>query len=270
MPTKTKVALFEMTKVSVRRDVSILQDVSWRVEAGRHCVILGANGSGKTSLLGVLTAYLTPSAGEIHLFGKRYGQHDWRELRKSVGLVGSALRAMLRFDEPALHAVLSGKDAMVNYWGEISEAERRQARQLLRQVDCGALEDRAWGLLSQGEQQRVLIARALMAKPRLLILDEPCAGLDMAAREHFLAFLGKLGSKPAGPTLILVTHHVEEIAPIFRDVLILKDGRVLASGPTEKALTAKGLSEAFGCAIRLKRSGGRYTATVAPKPGSVV
>lgn len=267
---KAKAPLLEVSDLSVRRETPILQNVSWRVEAGRHCAILGPNGSGKTSLLGAVTAYLTPSSGEIRLFGKRYGAFDWRELRKSVGLVGSALRAMLRFEEPALHVVVSGKDAIINYWGEMTEADRKRARGLLRQVDCEALADRAWGLLSQGEQQRVLIARALMARPKLLILDEPCAGLDMAAREHFLSFLEDLAKKPAGPTLILVTHHVEEITPIFQEVLILKGGKVLVSGPKDKALTAKNLSSAFDCPIRLTKSRGRYGAAVSAKAGSVV
>lgn len=267
---KAKPPVLEIRDLFIRRDAPILQGVSWRVEAGRHCAILGPNGSGKTSLLAALTAYLTPSSGEIRLFGKRYGEHDWRELRKSVGLVGSALRAMLRFEEPALHAVLSGKEAMVNFWGESTDEERKRARVLLKQVGCGGLEERAWGLLSQGEQQRVLIARAFMARPKLLILDEPCAGLDMAAREHFLAFLEAWGRKVGAPTLVLVTHHVEEITPMFREVLILKAGRVLAAGPKEKALTAKHLSAAFGCPIRLKKARGRYAASVAPRAGCPV
>ncbi len=215
-----------------RSGTVILDDVNWSVKVGEHWVILGANGSGKTSLLSALTGYLMPTAGEISLLGETYGQSDWRELRKKVGLVSSSIRQMMAEDEPALETVASGKYAMIDFWGRVTRNEKAQAMKLLRQVDCEHLAERPWGVLSQGERQRVLVARALMAKPHVLILDEPCAGLDPAAREHFLQFLQRLGSQSRGcgaPTLVLVTHHVEEIMPVFSRVLILKNGRVLAA-----------------------------------------
>ncbi len=248
-----------------RNGTVILNDVSWRVQHGEHWVILGANGSGKTSLLSALTGYLMPTAGEISLLGETYGQSDWRELRKKVGLVSSSVRQMMADDEPALETVASGKYAMIDFWGRLSRAEKATASKLLRQVECEYLAERPWQVLSQGERQRVLVARALMAKPRVLILDEPCAGLDPAAREHFLQFLQRLGAQKNSPTLVLVTHHVEEIMPVFSRVLILKDGRVLATGDKSAMLNSKNLSVAFGARIRLQHAGNRYSLTVTTK-----
>jgi iron complex transport system ATP-binding protein len=237
----------------------ILENIHWRVLSGEHWVILGANGSGKTSLLCALTGYLTPTAGEVEVLGQRYGCTDWRELRQRLGLVSSAIRQRIPPDEPALETVVSGKNAMIDFWGQMTAADRRRARRILQQTECLALADRPWLFLSQGERQRVLIGRALMAKPALLILDEPCAGLDPAAREHFLQFLQRLGRSAHPPTLVLVTHHVEEITPVFSHVLILKNARVMAQGPKKRTLTSAALSEAFGAPTRLRQRRGRYT-----------
>lgn len=208
-------------------------------------MILGANGSGKTSLLSALTAYLTPSSGRVEVLGEAYGQADWRELRKRVGLVSSSIRQMIGDDVAALHVVAGGPDAVLNPWRRLQPAGRRQAERLLRQVEGGALATRAWGVLSQGERQRVLIARALLAEPELLILDEPCAGLDPVARERFVAFVDRLGRKPGAPALVLVTHHVEEIAPVFTHALLLRRGQVLAAGALDETLTGENLSRVF-------------------------
>ena len=242
----------------------ILDGVSWRVERGQHWAVLGANGSGKTSLLSALTGYLTPTAGEITLLGKTYGLSDWRDLRKQIGLVSSAVRQMMADEEPALGTVVSGKYAMIDFWGEISRADKNQALRILGQIECPHLAGRPWRVLSQGERQRVLIGRALMARPRVLILDEPCAGLDPAAREHFLQFLQRLGKNQNAPTLVLVTHHVEEIMPVFSDVLILKRGRVLAAGSKGETLNAKLLSDAFTARLRLSVAKERYALRVLP------
>lgn len=236
----------------------ILRGVNWRVEHGQHWVILGANGSGKTSLLSALTGYLMPTAGEISLLGETYGRSDWRELRKQIGLVSSSIRQMMCDDELALETVASGKYAMIDFWGRITRAETARARRLLRQVECEYLAERPWRVLSQGERQRVLIGRALMARPRVLILDEPCAGLDPAAREHFLRFIQRLGQPKNSPTLIFVTHHVEEIMPVFSHVLLLQDGGVLAGGERAEALNSRNLSTAFNARMRLQRAGKRY------------
>lgn len=242
----------------VRGGTVILRDVNWRVRRGEHWVILGANGSGKTSLLSALTGYLMPTDGNISLLGETYGESDWRELRKHVGIVSSSIRQMMADEEPALETVASGKYAMIDFWGRVTRAEKLAALKLLKQVECEYLANRPWRVLSQGERQRVLIGRALMAKPRVLILDEPCAGLDPAAREHFLQFIQRLGAKKNSPTLVFVTHHVEEIMPVFSHALLLKSGRVLATGEKADVLNSKNLSAAFSAKARLTRPRGRY------------
>jgi iron complex transport system ATP-binding protein len=241
-----------------REGTTIIDQITWSVRKGEHWVILGANGSGKTSLLSALTGYLTPTTGEVEVLGQRYGASDWRELRRAIGIVSSSVRQMMHDDEPALESVISGKFAMIDFWGKSSARDRAEATRILGQVECAHLAGRPWRVLSQGERQRVLIGRALMARPRLLILDEPCAGLDPVSREHFLQFIQRLGSRRNSPALILVTHHVEEIMPIFSHVLLLKSGRVLASGPRQSVLATRQLGETFGARVTLRRLAGRY------------
>jgi iron complex transport system ATP-binding protein len=196
------------------------------------------------------------------VLGETYGHSDWRELRKRIGLCSSSIRQLMEGHQTALEAVISGRHAMIGMWGEISPTERAQALRILRQVEAEPLRDRAWRYLSQGERQRALIGRALMARPELLILDEPCAGLDPVAREHFLQFLERLARKRGAPTLVLVTHHVEEIMPVFSHVLVLKEGSVLAAGAKISVLTSKVLSRAFHAPVRLRRLRGRYSLSV--------
>jgi iron complex transport system ATP-binding protein len=253
-----------------RSGTVILDDVSWRVEKGEHWAILGANGAGKTSLLSALMGYLPATRGEIEVLGQRYGSSDWRELRRRIGIASSALLPMLPDRETAERAVISGKQAMLGSWGEPPPEDRARGRRLLRQIECTALADRPWGVLSQGERQRVLIGRALMANPPLLVLDEPCAGLDPAAREHFLQFLRRLAAKRGCPSLVLVTHHVEEITPIFSHVLFLRQGRAIAAGPKKQTLTSRWVSATFGTRMQLREEAGRYTLRVAPVRSAVV
>ncbi len=241
-----------------REGTVILRDVNWRVARGEQWVILGANGSGKTSLLSALTGYLMPTSGEISVLGETYGESDWRELRKQIGLVSSSIRQMMAEDETALETVASGKDAMIDFRGRVTRKEKAQALRLLRQVECEHIAGRPWRALSQGERQRVLISRALMAKPRVLILDEPCAGLDPAAREHFLQFIQRQGAKKHSPALIFVTHHVEEIMPVFSHVLLLKEGRPLVAGKKTGVLTSKNLGRTFSARMQLLPAGRRY------------
>jgi iron complex transport system ATP-binding protein len=248
----------------------ILDGVNWRVRAGEHWIVLGANGSGKTSLLSALTGYLMPTAGDIEVLGQRYGRSDWRELRCRIGIVSSAVRQRMPEEEPALDCIVSGRHAMIGLWGRVTAAQSREARRILAQVEGLHLAGRPWGVLSQGERQRVLIGRALMARPKLLILDEPCAGLDPAAREQFLQFLQRLGSAKGSPTLVLVTHHVEEIMPVFSHALVLQAGRVLASGRKAKVLSSEMLSRAFGSRIQMFQSAGRYWLRVKARRGVVV
>ena len=255
--------VLDIQSLSIQRDgTAILRDVSWRVMPGEHWVILGPNGCGKTSLLAALTGYFMPTSGDIDLLGERYGESDWRQLRMQVGIVSSSIRQMMADTEPALDTVASGKHAMIDFWGKPSPADRRRALELLDQVECLHLEKRPWAVLSQGERQRVLIARALMPRPRLLILDEPCAGLDPVARELFLGFVQRLATTPDGPSLVLVTHHVEEIVPCFTHALLLRSGEVVAAGPVGDALRSGPVSMAFGAPVRVVRRRGRMSLVI--------
>lgn len=241
----------------LREQATILDRVDWRVERGQHWVVLGPNGCGKTSLLKVLLGYLTPSDGDVRVLGRKYGAYDWRELRRHLGIVSSALQASVPINEPAIATVVSGARAQLDLWGDPTPSEARAARVQLRRAGADTLAMRAWGVLSQGERQRVLIARALMARPRLLILDEPCAGLDPVAREAFLERMERIAGEPRGPGLVLVTHHVEEITQSFSHALLLRAGRVVAAGPRDEVLTAAWLGKAFGIRVRLTRRDGR-------------
>jgi iron complex transport system ATP-binding protein len=263
----TTLPILEVSGLTVARGTTIiLRGVNWRVRRGEHWAILGSNGSGKTSLLKSLTGYLSPTAGEISLLGRRYGETDWRELRFLVGLVTSALQASIPAAEPALETVVSGKYAQLDLWARPTRADRAAARRWLRFVGAAPLAQREWLFLSQGERQRVLIARALMARPQLLILDEPCAGLDPVAREEFLRYLEALARRRGGPALVLVTHHVEEVTPAFTHALLLRGGAVFAAGPKTRVVTARALSGAFGARVSVGRQGGRYRASVQPGP----
>lgn len=257
--TSPKAPILDIRDLEISRgDTAILSGVSWRVESNQHWTILGPNGCGKTSLLSSVTGYLAPTDGTVSVLGETFGESDWRELRKHVGIVSSSIRQMMSDSEPALESVISGKYAMIDYWGRVTAADKRRALDVLRQVEAAHLAQRPWLFLSQGERQRVLIGRALMAPVRLLILDEPCSGLDPLAREHFLKFLQRLARRPNGPRLVLVTHHVEEIIPAMSHVLLLKSGRVFASGRKSKVLTSAALSKVFNAKLALTRQKGRY------------
>lgn len=240
----------------------ILRDVNWEIHRGEHWCILGSNGSGKTSLLRALTGYFMPTAGDIYLLGQQYGEADWREVRLSLGIVSSAVRQMMADTEPAIVSVVSGKYAMIDYWGAPRVEDLVEARKILKQIECEHLAERPWAYLSQGERQRILIGRALMARPSLLILDEPCAGLDPGAREKFLQFVQNLGAKKSAPTMVFVTHHVEEIMPVFSHVLMLRAGSVLCSGRKASVMNSKNLSALFSAESRLRRRDGRYQLSV--------
>lgn len=263
--SRTRAApILAVRDLRVRRgDTQILRGLDWAINRGEHWVILGANGCGKTSLLAALTGYLSPTAGEIHVLGSTYGRTDWRELRKHVGFVSNALTRGIEPDEPALHVVASGPDAMLNLWHPPRGSLRTRSLALLRAWGAGGLADRPWGVMSQGERQRALIARALLGRPPLLLLDEPAVGLDPVAREHLLALIQRETQRPRGPSLALITHHVEEITPGFTHVLMLRRGQVVASGRIHDVLTARHLSATFGTPVRLRRGrDGRWSLTV--------
>ncbi|HEY5813861.1 MAG TPA: ATP-binding cassette domain-containing protein [Terrimicrobiaceae bacterium] len=251
--------LFRVRDLSIYRgNVHILEKINWTVNVGEHWVILGANGSGKTSLLNALTGYMMPTGGEITVLGEDYGASDWRELRKRIGVVSSSISHLVHDDDNGLEIVAGGGQAMIGYWGTISRSERQRAKRCLSLLRVPQSADRRWEVLSQGERQRVLIARALMANPVILILDEPCAGLDPVARERFLSDISQLARKAHAPALVLVTHHIGEIVPEFTHVLALRKGRIVYSGPKSQGLRAQVLSRVFNAKLIVRRAGSRY------------
>ena len=258
MGKSTRPPVLEVSGVRFRRGRDILKGIDWRVEPGEHWCVLGPNGCGKTTLINVITGYDSATEGSMLVDGQRFGDSDWREVRKRVGLVASTLTTFLESSEPVLDVVASGRDAKLNLIDIVPEDLKREAKALLRRFGCGYLNDSLWGPLSQGEKQKVLICRALMARFRVMILDEPCAGLDPVAREVFLRWLSSLATKRGAPSLIMVTHHVEEILPCMNHVMILKAGQVLAAGPKESVLTSDRLSEAYGARVELSSEAGRY------------
>lgn len=263
-PASDKPPVLAVTRLSVRRnETTILRNISWQVQPGEHWVILGSNGSGKTSLLLALTGYLTPSCGEIELFGQRFGEVDWRKLRQRVGLVSSVVRQRIPAEESALETVISGRCAVIGFWGKPLEEERARAKYLLRQAGCAHLAGRQWGLFSQGERQRILIARALMADPVLLILDEPCAGLDPVVREQF--FPRATGGISWGAVFGL--SHASRwgnCAGIFARV-VDEEGSCGCGGRERKSPSLDRLQTAFGKDVRLVLRAGRYRLIVSPK-----
>lgn len=239
----------------------ILDHVSWRVTEGEHWAILGPNGAGKTSLLRIVCGYLWPNkGGEVYRKGQSLA--DLGRLRRSIGWVTSALLADIPRGETVLDTVVSGRYAQLGLWAfsweQPDEGAKGAARERLAELKCLHLAERTFGTLSQGEQQKVLICRALMAEPYLLILDEPCAGMDPGAREIFLSALLALGRKRSLPALIYVTHHPEEILPIFTRTLILKEGRVMADGLTAEVLTNGTIERLYGVSVELVKKHDRY------------
>jgi len=239
----------------------ILDSISWIVEPGEHWAILGPNGSGKTTLLRIASGYLWPNGGG-EVFRKGETLTYLPELRKSIGWVTASLLNQIPFEELVVDTVVSGKFAQIGYlggyWGQASNAEFAAARRYLKELDCGHLARQQFGTLSQGEQQKVLIARARMTKPYLIILDEPCAGMDPGARESFLVSLRKLNKLNRVAALIYVSHHVEEILPMFHKTLVLRHGKVLHSGRTGDVLKSRVLQELYGAPLTLLKRGGRY------------
>lgn len=265
-PPERWIALEDVSLVRSRR--LILDGIHWSIAPGTHWVVLGANGSGKTTLLMVLAGYHWPTRGRVTVLGRRFGEIDLRELRKDIGWVGSFLQAQIPSNQKPLDLIVSGRYAAVGRIFQQPTAEDRElAGNLAERLECSNILESSYGVLSQGEKQRLLIARALMARPRLLILDEPCAGLDLVAREKLLRSLERLGRAPDCPTFVFVTHHLEEIIPVISHVLVLKDGRVLAQGPKDEVLTSPVLSRAFGISIEVARENGRFRAWAAGGAG---
>lgn len=261
-------AVLELDHVSVVVDGrAIVDDVTWRVRRGERWVVLGRNGCGKSTLLRVAALYLHPSKGTVRVLGETLGRTDVRALRTRIGFAAASFADMLRPALTAADIVMTAKHAALEpWWHTYDEADRARARAVLAQVGAAHLADRQFATLSSGERQRVLVARTLLTEPGLVLLDEPTAALDLAAREELVGALDALAADPAVPPLVLVTHHVEEIPAAFTHALLLRDGAVLAAGRVADTITAENLGACFGLEVALERRDGRFSAIAAARP----
>lgn len=249
----------------VERGAVLLDDVDLTVAPGEHTVVLGPNGAGKTTLLRVIAGRRFPTRGTVEVLGARLGRVDLRTLRPRIGVVSTALEPLLQARLPAellVAAARHGATGVVPGLGEDRPALDAAVAALSR-VGAERLVGRRCDTLSQGEWQRVQIARGLATAPELLLLDEPMAGLDLGGRESLLADLSALMSEPGGPTVVLVTHHLEEVPPETRRAVLLATGRVVAEGPVDVALRDETLRAAFGLPITVERRGGRLVGRLA-------
>jgi len=245
-------ALLKLDHVHFQRDDHlILNDISWSLNRGEHWALLGPNGSGKTTLLQVACGFLWPTCGTAYRLGKEL--IDLGQLRRQIGWISVDLVSQIPRQDRVLEMVAAGRLAQIGFKNlpslPLTKADYVAAKSQLKQLECSQFENRLFGTLSQGEKQKVLIARARMAEPLLLILDEPCAGMDPGARERFLKILDRLASSKDSPTIVLVTHHVEEIMPSIHNTLVLREGRILRQGPTLETVDAKLMSEVYGVAV---------------------
>jgi iron complex transport system ATP-binding protein len=263
---RTVVALRD---VEVRREgVTVLTAVDWRVREHERWVLLGPNGSGKTTLLQVAGARLLPSAGSVEILGGRLGRVDLRALRSRVALVSGALTRVLRADQPARDVVASGRHgALETWWHHYTDADWARADDLLTQGGVGAIAHRPFGVISEGERQQVLLARALMSNPELVLLDEPFAGLDLGARETLLSRLSALAADSHSAPVVLVTHHCEEIPRGFTHGGLVREGRLMAAGPLHDVISSGLVSECFAVSVDVGCSDGRWwSRATAPRP----
>lgn len=254
------VAVIDLQQVSVRRGESLLlRDIDWQVADGQRWIVMGPNGAGKSTLLDIAAARSFPSSGTAQILGERLGAVDVFDLRTRIGVASLAMAERLPATETARDAVVTASWAVSGRWREDYDAsDEVRADELLTAFDVHRLAHREIGTLSEGERKRVMIARALMTDPELLLLDEPAAGLDVAGREDLVSRLGQLAADSTSPVMVLVTHHVEEIPPGFTHVLMLRDGVVVASGPLESTLTSATATATFGIPLSVLRFGPRW------------
>ncbi|SPF39399.1 Uncharacterized ABC transporter ATP-binding protein YlmA [Syntrophobacter sp. SbD1] len=249
----------------VRNRRLILDEISWKVAPSENWIVLGANGSGKTTLLQILAGYLWPTSGAVTVLGERFGEVDLRALRRKIGWVGSFLQAQVPPSQKPLEFIVSGKYASLGIFDKPEAADFEEAAKLAATLEVDRILDLPYAVLSHGEKQRLLIARALIHKPRLLILDEPCGGLDLVSREQLLATLDGMGRIPGGPAMIMVTHYLEEIMPAFTHVFLMKSGRCAAKGPKDSILRRDLLSATFEIPIEAGHENGRYWSRIAKR-----
>jgi iron complex transport system ATP-binding protein len=256
-------AVLALRSVSfVREQRIILDSIDWTVARGQHWLVLGANGSGKTTVLRIAALYEHPTSGTVEVLGETLGRTDVRVLRRRVGYASAALAAQLRPELRATDIVMTARNAALEpWWHAYTDDDRTRAVECLDRMGVGRFAERSLGTLSSGEQQRVMLARTLMNDPGVVLLDEPSARLDLGGREQLVAALQDMMTDVDGPPVVLVTHHVDEVPPGITHALVLRDGQVLAQGPIEPTLTSETLSACFAMPLQLeRRSDGRFTA----------
>ena len=242
----------------------LLRGVSLCVDSSQRWVVLGANGAGKTTVLRVAALYQHPSRGKVAVLGQTLGRCDVRALRERIAFSSPAIAAALEPRMTATEVVMTAKyAALAPWWHQYERADQERAHALLDRFGCGWLAQHPFPTLSAGERQRVLLARALMRDPELILLDEPTAGLDIGGREQLLADLATLAGASASAPVVLVTHHLEEIPPGFTHALVLRNGETIASGPIADTLTNAVLTECFAVPLRVEHADGRFTARLA-------
>lgn len=254
--------VLELAGVSlVRGGKTILEGIDWQVGEGERWVVMGPNGAGKTTLLQLAGARLHPTTGVVGILDEVMGAVDVFEIRPRIGLASAALAAQVPEDETVLNVVVTAAYGVTGRWREQYERlDERRAFGLLDTWGMSRFMNRSFGSLSEGERKRVQIARALMADPEFLLLDEPAAGLDLAGREDLVRRLSQLARDDTAPAMVLVTHHLEEVPPGFTHALLLRDGVVVSSGPIAGVLTEENLSAAFDVDLRVTVENGRYSA----------
>ncbi|MFB9730551.1 ABC transporter ATP-binding protein [Ornithinimicrobium kibberense] len=254
--------VLEFAGVGVRRGTTdLLRDVDWSIEEGERWVVIGPNGAGKTTLLQLAAARMHPTTGVAGVLGEVLGTVDVFELRPRIGVSSAAVADRIPDEERVSDVVVTAAYGVLGRWREeYDAADEQRAAELLEALGVAHLSRRRFGTLSEGERKRVQIARALMTDPELMLLDEPAAGLDLRGREDLVGRLSLLAEDLEAPAMVLVTHHVEEIPPGFTDILMLRDGGVVAAGPIEVTLTAENLSATFGIPLVVDRHGRRWSA----------
>ncbi|MCG2798131.1 MAG: ABC transporter ATP-binding protein [Cellulomonas sp.] len=260
-------AVLDLQDLTIRRGATtILDRLTWTVREGERWVVLGRNGAGKTTMLQVASGRMHPTEGVAEVLGSRLGRVDVFDLRPRIGLSSAALADHIPSGETVLDVVLTAAYGVTGRWREAYEGvDEARARDLLAAFGVLHLGQRWFGTLSEGERKRVQIARALMADPELLLLDEPGAGLDLGGREELVSALAELARDPRSPVLVLVTHHVEEIPPGFTHALLLRKGSAYAAGTLEEVLTAENLSGTFDLPLHLHHSADRWSARALPQ-----
>lgn len=247
----------------------LLGPVTWQVELDERWVILGPNGAGKTTLIRLAGAEEFPSKGAAFIMGERIGKTDMRDLRTMIGMSSAAIAHRIPDEEKVGDLVVSAGYAILGRWREdYDEMDFEQAEDIMEKMGALHLKERTWGTLSEGERKRVLIARALMTNPELLLLDEPGAGLDLGGREDLVGYLGEIALDADAPAIVMITHHVEEIPYGFTHAMLLDEGGVVAQGLIDDVLTSENLTKAFHQPITLDKIGDRYFARRSRQSGA--